>query len=162
MKVRIEIDTADFASIPVPVDMGGGNGDSCPVATQDMDVNLENRQKAIDEYDYGPLDPGVDDTGQNDKFWTKIADTFKADMDSALESRCANCAAFNQTSKILECIAKGMGSEGADDPYDSIQAGDLGYCQFLKFKCASQRVCTAWVSGGPITDEDMSTKGDLL
>ena len=160
MKIRIEIDTADLPSVGTPVDKDAGDG--CPVATQDIDVNLENRQKAIDENDYGPLDPGVDHTGQNDKIWTNIANTFKTDIDAVLESRCANCAAFNQTSKMLECIAEGIGSEGADDPYDSIQAGDLGYCQFLKFKCASQRVCTAWVSGGPITDSDMSTQGDLL
>jgi hypothetical protein len=27
----------------------------CPPATQDITLNLENRQKAIDEYGYGPL-----------------------------------------------------------------------------------------------------------
>ena len=86
----------------------------------------------------------------------------KTDMDAVLESRCANCAAFNQTSQMLDCIAKGIGSEGTDDPYDSILAGNLGYCQFLKFKCAAQRVCTAWVSGGPITDDQMKTHGDMI
>ena len=79
-----------------------------------------------------------------------------------MDARCGNCAAFNQTSQMLDCIAKGIGSEGVDDPYDTIEAGDLGYCQFLKFKCASQRVCTAWVSGGPITDDKLDTHGDVL
>ena len=27
----------------------------CPPATQDITLNLKNRQKAIDEYHYGPL-----------------------------------------------------------------------------------------------------------
>ena len=26
----------------------------CPIATQDIDTNLKNRQRAIDEYHYGP------------------------------------------------------------------------------------------------------------
>ncbi len=29
----------------------------CPIATYDIDVNLTNRQKAIDEYHYGPANP---------------------------------------------------------------------------------------------------------
>ncbi len=29
----------------------------CPIATQDIHVNLKNRQHGIDEYHYGPLDP---------------------------------------------------------------------------------------------------------
>ena len=29
----------------------------CPPATQSIELNLKNRQKAIDEYNYGPLNP---------------------------------------------------------------------------------------------------------
>ena len=29
----------------------------CPPATQNIELNLKNRQKAIDEYHYGPLNP---------------------------------------------------------------------------------------------------------
>ena len=29
----------------------------CPPATQDIKLNLRNRQKAIDEFGYGPLNP---------------------------------------------------------------------------------------------------------
>ena len=42
----------------------------CPPATQDIDLNLENRQKAIDEYGYGPADPSQ----KNEKFWKKKMD----------------------------------------------------------------------------------------
>jgi len=32
----------------------------------------------------------------------------------------------------------------------TIEQGDLGYCNFLHFKCAGSRSCAAWVTGGPI------------
>jgi hypothetical protein len=167
--VKIEIklipDGLDLAKeiqdgIPVDQMINGGEGesDSCPAATQDIDLNLENRQEAIDEYGYGPLNPNLDDTGKNDDFWQSIADTFNADIEAAKESRCGNCAAFNLTSRVKDCITKGIGMYDGADPFESVKAGDIGYCQFLKFKCASMRVCNAWVSGGPITDEKMMAK----
>jgi len=33
----------------------------------------------------------------------------------------------------------------------SIKVGQLGYCRFLKFKCAAARTCDTWVVGGPIS-----------
>jgi len=78
-------------------------------------------------------------------------------LDSAEEAKkslCGNCAAFDITTKTLDCIAKGIGSdEGSEDPFDVIEAGQLGYCRFLKFKCAAARTCNAWVVGGPLTDD---------
>jgi hypothetical protein len=68
---------------------------------------------------------------------------------------CGTCAAFDVTEKTLNCISKGIGEEL--DSYDVIEAGDLGYCRFLKFKCAAKRTCDAWVTGGPLTD-DKTTK----
>ena len=150
----------------------------CPVATQDIAVNLEHRQKAIDEYGYGPLNPN----NPNIKFWKKKAEEWQLDsMEEAKSSRCNNCAAFNITSRMLSCIEKGITSgeeevpvaqpemqeqdapvtepelddtEGAEkDAWDTIEAGKLGYCTFLKFKCAGSRTCDAWVTGGPIKDK---------
>jgi hypothetical protein len=51
---------------------------------------------------------------------------------------------------MQSCIAKGIGSEPGSDAMDTINAGTLGYCKFLKFKCAAKRTCSAWVEGGPI------------
>jgi hypothetical protein len=51
---------------------------------------------------------------------------------------------------MQDCIAKGIGSEPGSDPSSTIDAGTLGYCKFLKFKCAAKRTCDAWVEGGPI------------
>jgi len=54
---------------------------------------------------------------------------------------------------MLDCIAKGIGSEAGSDAHDTVDAGELGYCKFLKFKCASRRTCDAWVEGGPVRDK---------
>jgi hypothetical protein len=63
--------------------------------------------------------------------------------------RCGNCAAFNQTSKLLGCIKKGIG----EDANEVAIGGDLGYCEIFDFKCASKRTCDAWIVGGPLTDK---------
>ena len=121
---------------------------TCPEPTQDLALNLANRQKAINEFGYGPLNPNE----PNEKFWTEKQEMWK--LDSAEEAKsalCENCAAFDITSKMLDCIAKGIGEDS--DPYDSIDAGQLGYCKFLKFKSAAKRTCDAWVVGGPIVDK---------
>jgi Domain of unknown function (DUF6321) len=131
----------------------------CPPATQDITLNLKNRQKAINEYGYGPLNPDM----PNRKFWMAKVDEWNLDsVKEAQQSLCGNCAAFDQRADTLDCIAQGIGSEqGADDP--TIEAGDLGYCRFLKFKCASRRTCDAWVTGGPLTDgiEENITPNDI-
>ena len=233
-----------------------GEAPKCPVATQNIEVNLAHRQKAIDEYGYGPLNPN----NPNIKFWKKKAEEWQLDsIEEAKSSRCNNCAAFNITSRMLNCIEKGIMSgekevpvneflktdlkklnsflqtlkskikdskvikdvesiisnqvidpyasissavsqlrnyfedntnlsqlfnqlintsqlklaegdevvdtetapepetddtEGAEkDAWETIEAGKLGYCTFLKFKCAGSRTCDAWVVGGPIRDK---------
>ena len=135
----------------------------CPPATQDIALNLENRQKAINEYGYGPLNPDLPNT----KFWMKKVDEWNLDStEEAKQSLCGNCAAFDQRRDTLDCISKGIGSNaGAEDP--TIEAGDLGYCRFLKFKCAARRTCDAWVTGGPLTDkepvkEELAKEFDLI
>ena len=119
----------------------------CPPATQSIELNLKNRQKAIDEYGYGPLDPNA----PNEEFWQAKADEWNmSDPEQAKSARCGNCAAFDISEKMQDCIAKGIG--GNDDNVDIIEAGKLGYCRFLKFKCNALRTCSAWVEGGPITE----------
>ena len=128
----------------------GGMANACPVATLDIHVNLKNRNHAIEDYGYGPLNPNE----PSKDFWDKKAKMWMISVDEAKTARCGNCAAFDITKKTLDCIAKGIGDdEGSEDPFDVIEAGQLGYCRFLKFKCAAARTCDAWVVGGPITDE---------
>ena len=131
--------------------------ESCPPATQDIKLNLKNRQKAINEYGYGPLNPDM----PNRKFWMIKVEEWNLDSpEEAKQSLCGNCAAFDQRQDTLDCIAQGIGSdEGSEDP--TIDAGDLGYCRFLKFKCASRRTCDAWVTGGPLVDKQDMSEGSL-
>ena len=59
----------------------------CPPATQNIDLNLKNRKKAIDEYDYGPMDPNA----PNEEYWERIAAEWNMDdVDQAKSARCGN------------------------------------------------------------------------
>jgi hypothetical protein len=129
----------------------------CPPATQDITLNLKNRQKAIDEYGYGPLNPDM----PNRKFWMAKQDEWNLDsVEEAQQSLCGNCAAFDIRQDTLDCIAQGIDADNPEDAQGVIDAGDLGYCKFLKFKCASRRTCDAWVTGGPLMDKPGVTEMD--
>lgn len=122
----------------------------CPRATHDIDLNLKNRQKAIDEYMYGPANP--DEPGD---YWKKMANKWHISEKTAKTMRCGNCGAFDVSDVMRECIAKGIeGDEKNIDAMASIKKADLGYCNFLHFKCAGTRSCAAWITGGSIDDED--------
>jgi hypothetical protein len=128
----------------------------CPPATQDIALNLKNRQKAIDDYGYGPLNPDMPNT----KFWMKKVDEWNLDSaEEAKQSLCGNCAAFDIRQHTLDCIAQGIDSDSPADAAGVIDAGELGYCKFLKFKCASRRTCDAWVTGGPLRDKPNAEEG---
>ena len=118
---------------------------SCPIATQDVKTNLANRQTAVDDANYGPANPNE----PNEDYWKAKADEFQGDVPTAKKMLCGNCAAFDQRSKILGCIKKGIG----EDANEVAVGGDLGYCEIFDFKCASKRTCDAWIVGGPITDK---------
>ncbi len=127
----------------------------CPKATKDLDLNLKNRQKAIDKYLYGPKNPGLDNkktAPNNDAFWEKIAKVWSKkhtveDVKEAKTMRCGNCAAFDTSREMLDCISKGIkGADKGEDAWDTIESGKLGYCHFLDFKCAAKRTCKAWVA----------------
>ena len=121
--------------------------EGCPEATQSIPVNLANRQEAVKIARYGPLNPNE----PNEDYWKKKADILGGNVESAKKALCANCAFFIQTKKMLDCIASGIGGN-VEDEWDTIEAGDLGYCEAFDFKCAASRTCDAWVTGGPITD----------
>lgn len=125
----------------------------CPLATQDVDVNLKNRQTAIDDYYYGPANP--DEPGN---YWKDYAKRWKIDEKTAKTMQCNNCAAFDVSDKMWDCIESGIqGDEKNADAMATIHKADIGYCNFLHFKCAGTRSCTAWVSGGAIDDKDRTS-----
>lgn len=124
--------------------------ETCPRATQDVKTNLANREKAIKDAAYGPLNPKE----PNDEFWKKKADRWDVSTAEAKKSRCGNCAAFIQTKEMLSCIKEGLEvGDTEQNAWDTIQAGDLGYCEAFDFKCAASRTCDAWISGGPIVSK---------
>ena len=122
---------------------------TCPTATQDVRVNLSNRSKAIKDAMYGPLNPSE----ANNAYWDKIAEEWSVSPEEAKKQRCGNCAAFIQTSAMMECIEGGLAQgDTRETAWDVTEAGELGYCEAFDFKCASKRTCRAWIVGGPITD----------
>lgn len=127
---------------------------TCPVATTDARLNIKNRDLAIKNHGYGPMNPSE----PNEKFWKGIADLWSLSGEEAKTSRCSNCAAFIQTPKMLSCIESHIGYEEdypseeelRQDQQEVREASDLGYCLSFGFKCAAKRVCRAWLYGGPI------------
>jgi len=118
--------------------------DSCPIATHNLDVNIKNRQIAIDKYVYGPANP--DEPGT---FFNRIADIWDIPVEEAKTMKCGNCAAFNISDKMRACINAGIGDH-KEDGDAVIQLADLGYCELLHFKCAGTRTCEVWLTGGPL------------
>lgn len=115
----------------------------CPKPTKDLKLNTKNRNKAIkaDHIKYGPLN--VDKPGN---FWKQIAKFWNTEEDAAKSSLCGNCAAFDVSPRMKEC----MPGELQDDD------GELGYCWMHHFKCHSARTCRTWAKGGPIKTDDVS------
>jgi len=128
----------------------------CPTATHDIDLNLKNRQKAIDDYHYGPANPN-----KAENYWSDSAKIFNVTPATAKTMQCGNCAAFDVSDSMRMCIANGIrGNEKSVDANASINLSDLGYCNFLHFKCAGTRSCKAWITGGPITEKDKNKSAD--
>jgi len=118
-------------------------GAQCPPATQDLELNTRNRDRAIqtDYIQYGPLN--VRSPGD---FWEKIAAFWNTTVAGAKKSRCANCVAFDVSPRMQECMP---GPTSDED-------GQLGYCHMHNFKCHSARSCRTWAKGGPIRDDATS------
>jgi len=74
----------------VPVDKMDEEN-SCPLPTQDADLNAENKEIAIEEHAY--RDPAEDGGFR-------------------LTEVCGNCGAYNQTEDMLECIGDESGDLG--------------------------------------------------
>lgn len=134
-------------SLSKPVTAAAG---ACPPATQDIVINLTNREKAIQDAAYGPLNPEE----PNEEFWQEKATRWSVSTDEAKKSRCGNCVMFITTTEMKDCIAQGIeqGGSGNENAWDAINAAELGYCEAFDFKCAASRTCNAWVTGGPIDD----------
>ena len=115
----------------------------CPEPTQNLELNTHNRDSAIhaDHIKYGPLN--VDVPGD---YWQELADHWDTDVEAAQASLCENCAAFDISPRMLDCMPGEL--QDAD--------GHLGYCWMHHFKCHSARTCRTWAKGGPIVSDSVS------
>lgn len=121
----------------------------CPEATISIEANLKNRNNAIKEYGYGPLNP----ESESRAFWDAKAAMWETTVREAKKARCANCSAFIQTPQMIACIENGIDDpEESEEGYaaDVVDSANLGYCELFDFKCAGERTCDAWLVGGPI------------
>lgn len=98
--------------------------DSCPEASQDKDLNDENKEKAAInpkiKYGYPSEVPELLQLAEQNKY-------------------CGNCAAFNISEQMIQCGA-------------ATNAGDRGYCMMHEFSCAAEKTCLTWAPGGPKRD----------
>ena len=127
---------------------------ACPAPTQDLKLNTENRNSAIEEdyIQYGPLNLS------DEEYWDRAADHWNTTPDVAKESRCYNCIAFDISPRMQECMpGEIMSQEEIEQAIDNDEEWEtLGYCWMHKFKCHSDRTCYTWAAGGPIEDDDSS------
>jgi len=114
-------------------------------AIDDIHVNLDNRNHAIEDYGYGPMNPNL----ENREFWKKKAELWKNTPKEAMKSKCGNCAAFNRSEEILRKISENLGPAGKK----ITDMAGLGFCEMFHFKCAAERTCDAWLVNGPIKEE---------
>lgn len=119
---------------------------SCPVATFDLEINTLNRDDAIKakHINYGPLNL------TDEQYWEDLAAHWSNENrtttpEVAKESRCKNCAAFDISPRMKECM-----------PGEVDKDGYFGYCWFHNFKCHSERTCYTWAAGGPIEEDQIS------
>jgi hypothetical protein len=133
----------------------------CPVATHDIQLNLKNRDWAFKNVGYGAANPEL----PNEDFWKAKAEEWATSVENAKTMRCGNCSAFIQTPEMMECIVNGIqGDEPADESYASevINSAELGYCELFDFKCAADRVCSAWLTGGAIKTKMTKAQKNML
>ena len=96
---------------------------SCPVPTQNLEMNKKNKLEAKELYDYQEAQ-GAD--------------------------KCGNCAFYDQREGVLDCIKQGFKDQGVMLTPDDL--AQRGYCRALDFTCGSGAWCKAWTEGGPILD----------
>jgi len=132
----------------------------CPKATQDIEINTENRNATRDDHEYGPLNPSE----PSSQYWEGIAKKWNATKEEAMKSRCYNCVAFDISPRMKDCMP--LVDEGLSEKYgEEIPGFDLeeqslefGYCWMHHFKCLSARTCDTWAGGGPIDEDKTSYK----
>jgi hypothetical protein len=121
---------------------------NCPKVCSDIPLNLKNRDWAFANVGYGPANPD-----SPEDFWKIRAKEWNTSEKNAQTMHCGNCSAFIQTPEMMKCIIDGIkGEESDNETYanEVVAHAELGYCELFEFKCAADRVCSAWLVGGSI------------
>jgi phage-related protein (TIGR01555 family) len=137
----------------------------CPKAAKDIALNTRNRNITRDEHAYGPLNP----MEPSDMYWRSMARKWEgATVEEAKATRCGNCAAFDVSWRMRDCLpmpgedgpARGemgevdeemVGREAEDFPgMPEDTKAEFGFCWMHNFKCHSARTCDTHAAGGPI------------
>ena len=130
-------------------------GASCPSATHDDAINMENHLIAIKEASLGPADPSA----PSDSYWNYMAEQWMVSTDEARVRQCQNCEYYNNSPKILDCL-KSSTLKASDLPVTpkwSDVSAPSGYCTKWDITCTSIRTCLEWE-----TDEGEGTGSDIV
>lgn len=134
-------------------DVNSEFGASCPVATHDDVVNMQNHLVAIKVANLGPPDP----LAPSDAYWSYMAEKWLVSTDEARVRQCQNCEYYNNSPKILDCV-KSSTLKASDLPVEpkwADVAAPSGYCTKYDITCTSIRTCSEWE---PKEEEDSETE----
>jgi|GEM_PF-800088 len=137
-----ELDLPGSMSVSDLLNLSLNPPSTCPMATQNLEVNTKNRDAAVKapHIQYGPLNLSDED------YWVRYGERWNTDAQVAKNSNCSNCIAFDISPRMKDC----MPGKTSD------KEGQLGYCWMHHFKCHSARTCYTWASGGPIDLDSVS------
>ena len=137
--------------------LGGEKGD-CPPPTQSVALNTKNRESAIQNHDYGPPNPSKPSRWywkDYAKKWLKGRNPTEGQIKEFQGMRCWNCAAFDISPRMGECLPPV--NESAKYDLQGLKPNAVfGFCWMHHFKCRSDRTCYTWAGGGPITSNTVS------
>lgn len=130
----------------------------CPASTQSVKLNTKNRQRAIEEYQYGPPNPALPSVW----YWTAYAKKWLMGNEPTAQQieefktmRCWNCAAFDISPRMMKCLPPVSEADNYDLSGET-ENTVFGYCHMHNFKCRSERTCYTWAGGGPIVNDEAS------
>ena len=128
-------------------------GASCPVATHDDAVNMQNHLICIEQANLGPADPNAD----SNEFWAAKATLWNVSDAEARVMQCQNCEYYKNSPKMLDCI-KSATLKASDLPVEPKWADvalPSGYCTKWDITCTSTRSCDTWEKMIVVSDDSM-------
>lgn len=128
---------------------------ACPIAIQQVDVNVANHLTTIKDHGLGPADPRQ----PNEDFWSAKAVLWGTTEGDARGRMCCNCRHYYDTTQIQQCIELTptynlkASKLPLTPPWADIESHPVGYCDLFDITCSPIRTCDAQEPGGPIDDE---------